>query len=174
MQLFGCKKKAMATHSSTLAWGIPGTGETGGLPSMGSYIVGHNWRDSAAAAAALGVCVWSPEDCSEARDSNLAGYILMGFFLYSCHLECTICRTFLILSLKNIFIISSILRDYDEQERPGQKLGKLHICISGLRKKKGNRKQEEISTKSTAGGGIYSVTYLLDTVLNALVGDNYY
>ena len=51
MQLFGCKKKVMATHSSTLAWGIPGTGETGGLPSMGSYIVGHDWSNLAAAAA---------------------------------------------------------------------------------------------------------------------------
>ena len=35
-------KKAMATHSSTLAWRIPGTGEPGGLPSMGSHTVGHD------------------------------------------------------------------------------------------------------------------------------------
>ena len=40
----------MATHSSTLAWGIPGTGEPGGLPSMGLHRVGHNWSDLAAAA----------------------------------------------------------------------------------------------------------------------------
>ena len=53
MQLFGCKEKAMATHSSTLAWGIPGTGETGGLPSMGSYIVGHDWSNLAAAVGSL-------------------------------------------------------------------------------------------------------------------------
>ena len=32
----------MATHSSVLAWRIPGTGEPGGLPSMGSHRVGHN------------------------------------------------------------------------------------------------------------------------------------
>ena len=43
----------MATHSSVPAWRIPGTGEPGGLPSMGSHRVGHNWRDLAAAAAAL-------------------------------------------------------------------------------------------------------------------------
>ena len=43
----------MATHSSVLAWRIPGTGEPGGLPSMGSHRVGHNWRDSAVAAAEL-------------------------------------------------------------------------------------------------------------------------
>ena len=35
------KKKEMATHSSILAWRIPGTGEPGQLPSMGSHRVGH-------------------------------------------------------------------------------------------------------------------------------------
>ena len=44
-------KKEMATHSSVLAWRIPGTAEPGGLPSMGSHRVGHNWSDLAAAAA---------------------------------------------------------------------------------------------------------------------------
>ena len=39
----------MATHSSVLAWRIPGTGETGGLPSMGSHRVRHDWSDLAAA-----------------------------------------------------------------------------------------------------------------------------
>ena len=36
-------------HSSTLAWKIPGTEEPGGLPSMGSHRVGHDWRDLAVA-----------------------------------------------------------------------------------------------------------------------------
>ena len=45
----------MATHSSVLAWRIPGTGEPGGLPSMGSHRVGHYWSDLAAAAAAAGI-----------------------------------------------------------------------------------------------------------------------
>ena len=45
-------EKEMAAHSSVLAWRIPGTGEPGGLPSMGSHRVGHDWRDLAAAAAA--------------------------------------------------------------------------------------------------------------------------
>ena len=45
-------EKEMATHSSVLAWRIPGMGEPGGLPSMGSHRVGHDWRDLAAAAAA--------------------------------------------------------------------------------------------------------------------------
>ena len=41
----------MATHSSVLAWRIPGTGEPDELPSMGSHRVGHNGSDLAAAAA---------------------------------------------------------------------------------------------------------------------------
>ena len=41
----------MATHSSTLAWRIPGTEEPGGLPSIGSHRVGHDWSNLAAAAA---------------------------------------------------------------------------------------------------------------------------
>ena len=41
----------MATHSTVLAWRIPGTGEPGGLPSMGSHRVGHDCSDLAAAAA---------------------------------------------------------------------------------------------------------------------------
>ena len=39
----------MATHSSILAWRIPGTGEPAGLPSMGSHRVGQDWSNLAAA-----------------------------------------------------------------------------------------------------------------------------
>ena len=46
---FHALEKAMATHSSILAWRIPGTGEPGGLPSLGSHRIGHNWSDLAAA-----------------------------------------------------------------------------------------------------------------------------
>ena len=42
----------MATHFSILAWRIPGTGEPGGLPCMGSHRVGHDLSDLAAAVAA--------------------------------------------------------------------------------------------------------------------------
>ena len=49
---FDALEKEMATHSSALAWRIPGTGEPGGLPSMGSHRVGHDCSDLAAAAAA--------------------------------------------------------------------------------------------------------------------------
>ena len=39
---FPALEKEMAPHSSVRAWGIPGTGEPGGLPSMGSHRVGHD------------------------------------------------------------------------------------------------------------------------------------
>ena len=48
--LFHALEKDMAAHSSVLAWRIPGTGEPGGLPSMGLHRVGHDWSDLAAAA----------------------------------------------------------------------------------------------------------------------------
>ena len=56
---FHALEKEMATPFSVLAWRIPGTGEPGGLPSMGSHRVGHDWSDLAAAAAAvLGPYFW--------------------------------------------------------------------------------------------------------------------
>ena len=51
---FPALEKEMATHSSVLACRIPGTGEPGGLPSMGSHRVGHDCSDLAAAAAVEG------------------------------------------------------------------------------------------------------------------------
>ena len=45
---FHALEEEMATHSSVLAWRIPGTGEPRGLPSMGSHRVGHDWSDLAA------------------------------------------------------------------------------------------------------------------------------
>ena len=47
---FHALEKEMATHSSVLGWRIPGTEEPGGLLSMGSHRVGHDWSDLAAAA----------------------------------------------------------------------------------------------------------------------------
>ena len=46
---FHALEKEMATHSNVLVWRIPGTGEPGGLPSMGSHRVGYNWSNLAAA-----------------------------------------------------------------------------------------------------------------------------
>ena len=71
---FHALEKEMATHSSVLAWRIPGTGEPGGLQSMRSHRVGHDWSDLAAAAAvnswksaeSLQSCpnLYDPVDCS--------------------------------------------------------------------------------------------------------------
>ena len=46
----------MATHSSVLAWRIPGTGEPGGVPSTGSHRVGHDCRNLAVAGGTNGFC----------------------------------------------------------------------------------------------------------------------
>ena len=48
-------ERELATHSSILAWRIPGTEELAGLLSMGSHRVGHDWSDLAAAAAAYNI-----------------------------------------------------------------------------------------------------------------------
>ena len=50
---FHALEKEMATHSSVLAWKIPGKGEPGGLPSMGKHRVGHDWSDVAVAAGSF-------------------------------------------------------------------------------------------------------------------------
>ena len=74
---FPALEKEMATHSSVLAWRIPGTEEPGGLPSMGSHRVGHDWSDLAAAAAACvcmyGLLLWSgsKESACSAGDLGL-------------------------------------------------------------------------------------------------------
>ena len=58
---FHALEEEMATHSSVLAWRIPGTVEPDGLPSMGPHRVGHDWSGleavAAAAAAAAAACM---------------------------------------------------------------------------------------------------------------------
>ena len=60
---FYALEKEMATHSSVLAWRIPGTGEPSGLPSMGSHRVGHDWSDLAAAAAVIPIMKIGGKHC---------------------------------------------------------------------------------------------------------------
>ena len=78
---FHALEKEMATHSSVLAWRIPGTGEPGGLPSMGSHRVGHDWSDLAAAAAAF---LPSLSTCT-GLDSNVV-YICIDFLNWGLYL----------------------------------------------------------------------------------------
>ena len=65
---FHALEKEMATQSSVLAWSIPGMGEPGGLPSLGSHRVGHDWSDLAAAAADTNICV--TESLCRALETN--------------------------------------------------------------------------------------------------------
>ena len=53
---FHALEKEMATHSSVLAWRIPGTEEASGLPSMGSHRVGHDLSYLVAAGAVFTKC----------------------------------------------------------------------------------------------------------------------
>ena len=64
----------MATHSSVLAWRIPGTGEPGGLPSMGLHRVGHDWSDLAAAAAAE-----VARTVTNRRESNSVSHLVVSW-----------------------------------------------------------------------------------------------
>ena len=80
---FHAVEKEMATHSSVLAWRIPGTGKPGGLPSMGSHRVGHDWSDltaAAAAAASLHLCcsMWTTLTPDPALHSELSWVLTPG------------------------------------------------------------------------------------------------
>ena len=93
---FHAPEKEMAPHSSVLAWRIPGMGEPGGLPSMGSHRVGHDWSDLAAAArssldftgvsaakdlpAKQETCVWAldQEDLLREGNGNPLQYSCLG------------------------------------------------------------------------------------------------
>ena len=67
-------EKEMVTHSSVLAWRIPGKEEPGGLPSLGSHRIRHNWSDLAAAAA------WARQKFLPSQGLHLLGiYILVKF-----------------------------------------------------------------------------------------------
>ena len=66
-------EKETATHSNVLAWRIPGTGEPGGLLSMGSHRVGHDWSNLAA--AAVYICRHYPPN-SIPPSSNPPSHIL--------------------------------------------------------------------------------------------------
>ena len=68
---FHSLEKEMATHSSVLAWRIPGTAEPGGLPSMESHRVGHDWSDLAAAVFSCNMWDLVPQSGTEPRPTAL-------------------------------------------------------------------------------------------------------
>ena len=71
----------MATHSSVLAWRIPGTGEPGGLQSMGSQRVRHDWSDLAAAAADS---ILKSRDITLSTKVHLAKAMVFSVVMYGC------------------------------------------------------------------------------------------
>ena len=81
---FHALEKEMATHSSVLAWRIPGMGEPGGLLSMGLHRVGHDWSDLAAAAEAFNlenlILKYHPK-FSELREIKLYTWIIHTIWL---------------------------------------------------------------------------------------------
>ena len=72
----------MATHSSVLAWRIPGTGELGGLLSLGSHRAGHDLSDLAAAAAAAAAAAELSMGCTLGCHSNLATHYNFTHFAF--------------------------------------------------------------------------------------------
>ena len=93
---FYALEKEMATHSSVLAWRIPGTGGPGGLPSMGSHRVGHDWSDLAAASLIL-----------ESRCSEIMLFKVLKLFFFG--LTGSICEAYLS-TLRWILELKKILR----------------------------------------------------------------
>ena len=97
----------MATHSSVLAWTIPGAEEPGGLPSLGSHRVGHDWSDLAAAAAACGpgtgltisllrLMWWTPSLCPQSCHFLGALEWLNGFIFLALLVPVVTVITFLL------------------------------------------------------------------------------
>ena len=70
----------MATHSSVFAWRIPGMGEAGGLPSMGSHRVRHDWNDLAAAPATVFKIDWEKTKGEYGVWNKFSAFIICRLF----------------------------------------------------------------------------------------------
>ena len=78
---FHALEKEMAPHSSVLAWRIPGTGEPGGLPSMGSHRVGHHWSDLAAGPQnGYTILHFHQQYMSDTFSPHVASYMVVSIF----------------------------------------------------------------------------------------------
>ena len=100
-------KEGMATHSCILPWEIPWTEEPGGLPSMGSHRVGHDWSDLAAAR----ISCWS------------------DYFIHSFYVYIDVFRTFetqVVLVVKNPPANAGDIRDADSILGLGRSPGGRH------------------------------------------------
>ena len=92
---FHALEKEMATHSSVLAWRIPRMGEPGGLPSMGSHRVGHDWSDLAAALDENCVFVSGVQQSDSAIHIHVTilSHILFPFMLLQNMEQSALCHT---------------------------------------------------------------------------------
>ena len=106
---FHSLEKEMAIHSSVLAWRIPGTGEPGGLPSMGSHRVRYDWSDLAAAAADV---LFNFLLCFSSLFFSLDSFCWCNFKFpdsFLCHLHSVIEHFSTIFNLNTIFWKSKFL-----------------------------------------------------------------
>ena len=108
---FHALEKEMATHSSVLAWIIPGTGEPGRLLSMGSHRVRHDWNDLAAACKRH-LLTELMNTSYTYQDSSVFAYFLLSPLKHKIPRDCQCC------SLQS----SQILKQYLACKRP------LNIC----------------------------------------------
>ena len=126
---FHALEKEMAIHSSVLAWRIPGTGEPGGLPSMGSHRVGHDWSDLAAAAAVSRIhrvltTQHQNDKITQLKHRAMERLLTRGFFLSSVldggdggtkywkPLTCTLLKRWVLQCVNYISIFVNIERKY--------------------------------------------------------------
>ena len=90
---FHALEKEMATHSSVLAWRIPGTQEPGGLPSMGSHRVGHDWSNLAAVNhSELLQMGWMEKPCSKSFIEKRKRRNFSVQLLPDSHFHCSPCE----------------------------------------------------------------------------------
>ena len=78
---FHALEKEMATHSSVLAWRIPGMGEPSGPPSMGLHSVGHDWSNLAAAAESSAWWTGGMQCCFHCIQSNVRWFLSVPFLM---------------------------------------------------------------------------------------------
>ena len=115
---FHALEKEMATHSSVLAWRSPGMGEPGGLPSMGSHRVRHDWSDLAAAAAYIWLNVLMITNlemifCFSFRwAAKWFALMCVCVYIYICFWLFSIIGYYKILSIVNCCIHKSLLFIY--------------------------------------------------------------
>ena len=77
---FHALEKEMAAYSSVLAWRIPGTRESGGLPSLGLHRVRHDWSDLAAAADSI----LKIRDITSSTKVHLVKVMVFPVVMYGC------------------------------------------------------------------------------------------